>query len=205
MRAASLLLLLLTAIRLPAETLVCLGDSITAGYGLTPEQAWPALVQESLAAEPATAGWKVVNAGVSGDTTAGARRRIAWVLKQKPAFVLIALGGNDGLRNLPVADMEANLRAIAEACRAAGARIAFAGMRMPANLGPEYRAAFEQVHPRLAAEFSAPLLPFLLEGVALKPELNQADQIHPNAEGQRAIAARVTAFLRPLLTGPAAQ
>lgn len=193
------LALLLCAAALAAETVVFLGDSITAGYGLDPAEAYPALVGAALAADPATAGWKAVNAGVSGDTSAGGLRRLDWVLRQKPALVVIALGGNDGLRGLALDQLEANLRAAVAKVRAAGARAALVGMRMPANLGPDYRAAFAAIYPRLADELGVPLLPFLLDGVALDPKLNQPDQIHPNREGQAVIAAKVSAWLKPLL------
>lgn len=204
LRSPAIVLLLASWLAPPvqAETVVCLGDSITAGYGLAVEQAWPALLQETFAANPATARWKVVNAGVSGDTSASGLRRVRWVLKQKPEWLFIALGGNDGLRGLPVDALERNLRAIAAEARTAGARVAIAGMRMPANLGEDYRTAFAEVFPRVAGDLRAPLLPFLLDGVAMDPKLNQPDQIHPNAEGQKAIARTVAAFLNPLLTVP---
>jgi len=182
---------------LHAETVVFLGDSITAGRGLEPEQAYPALVGARL-----PAAWKTVNAGVSGDTSAGGLRRLDWVLKAKPDLVVIALGGNDGLRGLPVAELERNLRAIVGKVRAAGARAALIGMRMPANLGPDYRAAFDAVYPRLASELALPLLPFLLDGLALEPRYNQPDLVHPNAAGQELIATRVATWLTPLLAGP---
>jgi acyl-CoA thioesterase-1 len=193
------LLLLCCAVALRAETVAFLGDSITAGYGLTAEEAYPALVEAGLRARPATAGWTVANGGVSGDTSAGGLRRIDWLLKAKPAVVVIVLGGNDGLRGLPVAALEANLRGIIAKVRATGAKPMLIGMRVPLNLGPDYAAAFAAVYPRLAAELDVPLLPFLLEGVAMQPQLNQADQIHPNAEGQRRVAALVLAWLAPLL------
>lgn len=190
-------LLLLTA--LSAETVAFLGDSLTAGYGLAAEEAYPALVGTALAADPVTARWRVVNAGVSGDTSAGGLRRIDWVLKGKPQVVVIALGANDGLRGLPVAALEANLRGIIAKVRAAGAAPLLIGMRVPKNLGPDYAAAFDALYPRLAAELKLPFLPFLLDGVALKPALNQADLIHPNAQGQQVIAGSVAAWLKPLL------
>jgi acyl-CoA thioesterase-1 len=195
-----LLILLVAALR--AETVAFLGDSITAGYGLAPEEAYPALVGQALAADPATAGWKTVNAGVSGDTSAGGLRRIAWVLRGKPDLVVVALGGNDGLRGLPVDDLRKNLRGIIAACRKAGVRVALIGMRMPANLGPVYRGAFARVYPELAAAEDVPLLPFLLDGVAMQADLNLADGIHPNPAGQAVIAGKVAAWLKPLLAAP---
>ena len=193
------LLVLIAAAHLRGETVAFLGDSITAGYGLPVEQAYPALVGAALAADPATAVWRVVNAGVSGDTSAGGLRRIDWVLRAKPTAVVIALGGNDGLRGLPVAQLEANLRGIIAKVRAAGARPLLFGMRVPHNLGPAYAGEFAAVYQRLARELDVPLLPFLLEGVALRPELNQADLIHPDADGQAVIARNVTAWLKPHL------
>jgi len=194
-----LLLLVLALAHLRAETVAFLGDSLTAGYGLPAEQAYPALVGELLAADPATAGWTVTNAGVSGDTSAGGLRRIGWVLKGRPRVVVIALGANDGLRGLPLVEVTANLRAIVTQVRAAGAVPLLAGQRLPRNLGPEYTGDFAALYPALAKELTIPLLPFLLDGVALDPALNQADQIHPNAEGQRVIAHRVHAWLKPRL------
>lgn len=194
------LLALILALR--AESIAFLGDSITAGYGLAAEQAYPALVGAALAADPATARWVVVNAGVSGDTSAGGLRRLDWVLKGRPRLVVVVLGGNDGLRGLPVEQLESNLRAIVAKVRAAGSTPLLIGMRVPKNLGPAYATAFAAVYPRLADELELPLLPFLLEGVALDPALNQADLIHPNAKGQELIAARVTTWLKPLLPQP---
>lgn len=201
-RLGIIAVLLLLLGRLPGETVVFLGDSITAGYGLDKDQAYPALVGARLAREPATMKWRTVNAGVSGDTSAGGLRRIDWVLKAKPDLVVIALGGNDGLRGLPVAELERNLRAIVGKVRAAGARAALIGMRMPANLGPDYRAAFDAVYPRLAKELTMPLLPFLLEGIALDARYNQPDMVHPSPAGQEIIAGRVAAWLAPLLEKP---
>jgi len=194
-----LLYALLLCAALRAESIAFLGDSLTAGYGLSAEEAYPALVGLALAADPASAHWRVVNAGVSGDTSAGGVRRLAWVLKGKPAVVVIALGANDGLRGLPVAQLEANLRTIIAQVRQAGAKPLLMGMRMPRNLGPAYSAAFDGLYPRLASELTVPLLPFLLDGVALDPALNQADQVHPNAAGHTRIARHVTTWLKPLL------
>lgn len=191
--------LLLLAVLLRAESIVFLGDSLTAGYGLSAEEAYPALVGAALTADPATARWTVVNGGVSGDTSAGGLRRIDWLLRGKPRVVVIALGANDGLRALPIAELEANLRSIVAKVRTAGAVAMLAGMRLPGNLGPAYAGEFSALYPRLAAELQLPLLPFLLEGVAMDPRLNQPDQIHPNAEGQRAVALRVAAWLKPQL------
>jgi len=195
-----LVLLLLVVGGLRAETLVFFGDSLTAGLGLTEDEAYPALVAQALA--PRFPGWRVVNAGVSGDTTAAGLRRVPWILKAQPTLVLVALGANDGLRGLPLERTEANLDGIITRLKAGGARVALAGMQMPTNLGPDYRTAFAALYPRVAERHAIPLLPFLLEGVAMVPDLNQADGIHPTAEGQRRIAALVTPFLIPLLEAP---
>ena len=194
-----LLPLLLLCAALRAETVAFLGDSLTAGYGLSAEEAYPALIGATLAADPATAAWRTLNAGVSGDTSAGGVRRLAWVLKARPQVVAIALGANDGLRGLPLAQLEANLRTIISRVRESGARPLLLGMRMPKNLGPDYGAAFDGLYPRLAKELEVPLLPFLLDGVALDPALNQADLVHPNAAGHQRIAERVATWLKPLL------
>lgn len=181
----------------PLTTVVFLGDSLTAGLGLEENQAYPALVGEALAAKGLAV--RVVNAGVSGDTTAGGLARLDWLLTQKPAVVVVALGANDGLRAQPLATIEATLREVVERAKAAGARVVLAGMRMPPNYGPEYTRDFQAIYPRLAREQGVILLPFLLEGVAAVPDLNQADGIHPTAEGQRRIAALVTEKLEPLV------
>jgi acyl-CoA thioesterase-1 len=191
------LLLLLCILPLRAETVAFLGDSLTAGYGLEESQAYPALIQAALRTQAPQ--WTVVNAGVSGDTTAGGLRRLPWLLKRRPDLVVVALGGNDGLRGVPPAETEANLRRIVQTVRAAGARCAIMGMQMPQNYGEDHRRAFAAVFPAVAASEQVPLLPFLLEGVAMDPALNQADRIHPTAEGQRRVAAHVLPFLLPLV------
>lgn len=181
-----------------AEVLVCLGDSITAGYGLDEKQAYPALLGAKMKERhPA---WKVVNGGVSGDTTAGGLARLDWVLKAKPTLVLVALGGNDGLRALPVDRSATNLARIIEQLQAKKVRVALAGMRMPPSLGQDYISRFAAMYPLLAKEHQVPLYPFLLEGVAAVPEFNQPDMIHPNAKGQQVIADRLWTFIEPLLT-----
>lgn len=175
---------------------VFLGDSLTAGYGLTPEQAFPALVGEALAREGRPI--RVVNAGVSGDTSAGGLRRVSWVLTQKPAVVVVGLGANDGLRG-QAGQLEGNLTRIVEEVRAAGSRVLLVGMKMPPNLGPAYTKAFAAAYTEVARRLDVPLVPFLLEGVAGRPELNQEDGIHPNAAGQKRLAANVLPRLREVL------
>ncbi len=180
-----------------AGTLVFLGDSLTAGLGLSKEQAFPALIEARLR----TAGrpWKVVNAGISGDTTAGGVARLDWVYQQKVDVLFVCLGANDGLRGMPVAETERNLRLILDRAKREGTRVVLAGIQLPENYGKDYRTAFTQIFPRLAKDYRVPLLPFLLEGVAADPKLNQSDGIHPNAEGARIVADHVWAALNPVL------
>ncbi len=185
----------------PAASILCLGDSLTAGYGLTEAEAWPALVETRGRGEGRD--WTLINGGVSGDTTAGGLRRLKWALRAKPDLVVVALGGNDGLRGIEPATTKANLAAIIDRARAAGATVVLAGMRLPTNFGEERRAAFAAVYSELAHEKQVPVLPFLLEGVGGVADLNQADGIHPTAEGQRALAATMHAFLAQQLTPPA--
>lgn len=183
---------------LPVEgTLVFFGDSLTAGLGLSKEQAFPALIDARLRAEGRP--WKVVNAGVSGDTTAGGVARLDWIYKQKVDVMFLCLGANDGLRGIPVAETERNLRAILDRAKRQGTRVVLAGIQLPENYGPEYRADFARIFPRLAKEYRVPLLPFLLEGVAMDPRLNQPDGIHPTAEGARIVADHVWSALNPVL------
>jgi acyl-CoA thioesterase-1 len=147
-----------------------------------------------------------VNAGVSGDTSAGGLRRLAWLLKQKPDVVVVELGANDGLRGQPLAGVEANLRDIVARSRAAGARVLLVGLRVPPSLGGDYARDFAAIYPRLARELDVPLVPFLLEGVAGDPDLNLPDGIHPNAEGQRRVAELMLPHLEIIVrqAGPAA-
>ena len=181
---------------------VFLGDSLTAGFGLGEEEAYPALASAALAAEGRPV--RVVNAGVSGDTSAGGLARLDWVLRLAPDVVVVELGPNDGLRGLSLAATEANLREIVERSRAAGARVLLAGMLIPPNYGPDYAGRFAAIYPRLAAELDVPLVPFLLEGVGGEPDLNLADGIHPNAAGHRRLAENVLPHLRPLVAGAGA-
>lgn len=178
---------------------VILGDSITAGYGLEPEEAYPALLQARADARD----WPVVfvNAGLSGDTSGGALRRVGWALSGGADVLMIAIGGNDGLRGLDPAQMESNLEAIARRARELHPDIVLvvAGMQMPYSMGEAYTRSFREVFPRVAESVEARLIPFLLEGVGGVPEMNLPDRIHPNAEGQRKIAATVWETLEPLL------
>jgi len=184
----------------PAEAgplIVFLGDSLTAGLGLEEDQAYPALLETELqqAGTPA----RVVNAGVSGDTTAGGLSRLGWLLGQHPAVIVVGLGANDGLRGLPLTEIEANLREIVNRSQAAGARVLLLGMRIPPNYGP-YADDFAALYPRLAKELDVPLVPFLLQGVGGVRSLNQADGIHPTAEGQELVAKNVLPYLEQVLT-----
>jgi acyl-CoA thioesterase-1 len=184
-----------------APQIVFLGDSLTAGLGLGEEAAYPAIVGELLGARGVPV--RIVNAGVSGDTSAGGLARVDWLLSLRPAILVVALGANDGLRGQPVATIESNLREIVRRARGAGARVVLVGMKMPPNYGPEYTRDFEALYARLARELELPFIPFLLEGVAADPALNQPDGIHPTAEGQRKVAALVEQSLLPLLQTPA--
>jgi acyl-CoA thioesterase-1 len=179
-----------------------LGDSLSAGYGLPAEDAFPALVQERI--EAAGLAYRVVNAGASGDTSAGGLRRIEWLLRQPIAVLVLELGANDMLRGQDTSTLRENLRAIIEKTRAAhpDARVVLAGMRAPANLGRDYVARFEAIFPALARETGAALIPFLLDGVAADPELNQPDGIHPTAAGHRVVAETVWRTLEPILRSP---
>lgn len=200
MRAFLLLIISAWCGHLGAATIVCLGDSLTAGHGLDQDQAFPAVVQRLAQADGLD--WTVVNAGVSGDTSAGGLRRVAWLIKGRPDWAFVALGANDGLRGQPVTATHDNLMAIIDRLRAAGVQVALGGMRLPTNYGEDYRTAFAAVFPALAQEQSVPLLPFLLAGVGGVPALNQADGIHPTVEGQALIARSVYAFLKPLVEKP---
>jgi acyl-CoA thioesterase-1 len=181
-------------------TVVFLGDSLSAGFGVSGEDAFPSVVWKALAADGC--GFRLVNAGVSGDTSAGGRARIDWLLRQKPSVVVVELGGNDALRGQPIAGIEANLRTIVRSAKASGAKVLLTGMRIPPSYGPEYAGGFERLYPKLAREEDLAFLPFLLEGVGGDELLNQADGIHPTAEGHRKIAALVAPHLAPLLGCP---
>lgn len=177
--------------------IVALGDSLTAGLGVAQSQSWPSLLQRRLDAEGLR--YRVVNAGVSGDTSAGGLSRLEWQLAQKPAIIVLELGANDGLRGLPVAHTRENLANIITRSQAAGARVVLAGMQVPPNMGPDYAREFQAMFPELAKAHDVPLIPFLLEGVAGAAALNQSDGIHPTAEGQAILAETVWKTLQPLL------
>ena len=179
------------------RVVVCLGDSLTEGFGLAPEHAYPVLLERRL--RDAGREVRVVNAGISGSTSASAVARLRWQLKARPDVVVIALGGNDGLRGVDVEATEANLSEAIVLAKDSGARVLLAGMKLPPNYGPEYTEAFEALFPALAERHGVALLPFLLEGVAADPELNLPDGIHPNADGAAIVAGNVYEALLPLL------
>lgn len=181
------------------KAVVFFGDSLTAGYGLDPAQAFPALIQEKIKER----GWKfqVVNAGVSGETTAGGLRRVEWILQRPIDVFVLELGANDGLRGQPVDQAKENLQAIIDKVRDKypSARIVLAGMRIPANLGRAYVAQFRDIFPELAKKNRIPLVPFLLEGVGGVSSLNLPDGIHPSPAGQKIVAENVWQVLEPVL------
>jgi len=183
----------------PAKSLVFLGDSLTAGFGVQPTEAFPALIAEKIRATNLP--FEVQNAGLSGDTSAGGLRRIDWVLQRPIDVLFIELGANDGLRGLDLKSMKTNLQAIIDKAKAKNpsVKIILAGMQVPPNLGPEYAAGFRSVFADLARENNATLIPFLLEGVGGQRELNQPDLIHPNPAGHRIIADLVWRTLEPIL------
>ncbi len=184
-----------------AHRIVFFGDSLTAGYGLADpdSQSYPARIQARIDAQHLP--WRVVNAGLSGETSAGGLRRVDWVLAQRPDIFFLALGSNDGLRGIPTATTRGNLQAIIDRVRSRypEARIILAGLRMPPSLGADYADSFGAIFPELAKRNQLALVPFLLDGVAENPSLNQADGIHPNPAGAEAVAAGVWKVLGPIL------
>lgn len=197
-------LALQTSAALPASErprVVVLGDSLTEGLGLQADEAFPAVLQARLEREGY--GVDVVNAGVSGDTTAGGVRRLDWALDGDVRVVIVALGGNDGLRGLPAEAMRENLTTIVTRTLDRGAAVIVAGMEAPPNYGPAYTAAFREVFSEVASDHDVTFVPFLLEGIAGVRELNQADDIHPTAEGARRIADNLWPALVPLVQSTA--
>jgi acyl-CoA thioesterase-1 len=176
--------------------IVILGDSLAAGLGLAPEQAFPSVLQQLVDADGLT--YEVVNAGVSGDTSAGGLRRLDWVLDGDVRILVVALGGNDGLRGVPVAELRRNLATIVERAQALDISVVLTGMEAPPNLGPDYTAGFREVYTDLAKQYDLTFLPFLLDGVAGVAALNQRDGIHPNAEGAQMVAELLWPVLQPV-------
>lgn len=177
--------------------IVAFGDSLTAGYGLSPDESYPALLQQKLRADEYE--YEVVNAGVSGDTTAGGLRRIDWALDGDVRIVILELGGNDFLRGQPVAEMKQNLAQIIERAKGKGAQVLLAGMEAPTTGGPEYRKEIHDLYPELAREHRVLLIPFFLAGVGGIESFNQADGIHPNREGTKIVVDNVYRVLQPQL------
>jgi len=179
---------------------VLLGDSLTAGFGLAPDEAYPAVLQRRMRKAGLTI--DVVNAGVSGDTSAGGLRRLDWALDGPVRVLIVALGGNDALRGLNVDDLKRNLAAIIERAQARRLTVILAGMEAPPNLGRAYTSAFRQVYQDLAATYRVALLPFLLDGVAGVADLNQDDGIHPNAAGARRVADNLWPYVERAVRAP---
>ena len=177
--------------------IVILGDSLTAGLGLPTDQSYPARLQQRLNEEGAH--YQIVNAGVSGDTSAGGLARLDWALEGDVRVMIVALGGNDGLRGLPPEELKKNLAAIIERAQSRGIRVILAGMEAPPNYGRDYIVAFHRVYPALASEYHVALVPFLLDGVAGNDALNQRDGIHPSAAGARIVADNVWKVLKPVV------
>jgi acyl-CoA thioesterase-1 len=177
--------------------ILALGDSITAGYGLPRDQSLPVRLEMALKAEGIKA--RVINAGVSGDTSAGGLARLDWSLAERPQIALVGLGANDMLRGLDPAATRANLKAIIQRLKKDNVKVLLMGMRALPNLGPEYVAAFEKVYPDLAAEENVALYPFLLEGVATQIDLNQGDRIHPNGAGVDVIVKGLLPYVKELV------
>ena len=183
-------------------TIVVLGDSLSAGYGVPVGQGWVSLLQDRLKQEGYE--YRVVNASASGETTGGALSRLPRTLAvQKPALVIVELGGNDGLRGLPIVDVRRNFESILTLAQQSGARILLLGMRIPPNYGPVYTQAFHDLYGELSARHKVPLVPFLLARVALDDSMMQDDGIHPNAKGQPLLLDTLWPMLKPLLKKPA--
>lgn len=199
----SLFIALLAAFFIQSTTtppvILFFGDSLTAGYGLSPEEAFPTLVEKSLVEKGKPV--KVVNAGLSGETTAGGLTRIDWVLRQPIDIFVLELGANDGLRGLPIEQTEKNLQAIIDKVKGKypKVKIVLAGMMVPPNMGSDYTERFRKIFPAIAKQNQATLIPFLLQDVAGESKLNQADGIHPNVEGHKIVARNVVKVIEPLL------
>ena len=186
-----------------APRILALGDSLTAGFGLTPQQAFPVRLQACLAAAGIAA--EVVNGGVSGDTSAGGLARLDWALADHPDVVLVELGANDALRGIDPRVTYANLDKILARLDAAGTKVMLLGMRAPPNWGSRYQTEFDAIYPKLAEKYHVPLYPFFLDGVAMDPALNQGDGLHPNARGVEIIAERIQPYVVRLLAGKGAR
>ena len=183
------------------KTIVFLGDSLSAGLGVKPEEAFPALIEDKI--QERGLPFEVVNAGLSGDTTAGGLRRIDWILQREVDILVLELGANDGLRGLPVPSLKQNLQAMIDKAKAKNpqVQVVIAGMQIPPNVGAQYAESFRQAYAEIAKANNAALIPFLLDGVGGARDLNQADQIHPNPRGHQIVADVVWKTLEPLLKG----
>ncbi|NII11419.1 arylesterase [Oleiagrimonas sp. C23AA] len=182
----------------PTHTVLIVGDSLSAAHNIAVEKSWPALLAKRL--DTMRPPWRVINASISGDTSVSGRQRLPGLLaKYQPKIVVLELGANDGLRGLSIDTLKGNLTAMIQASRKAGARVLLLGIELPVNYGPRYRGQLRAVYADLAKQFHAPLVPFLLEGVALKPELMQADGLHPTAAGEPRVLANVWEKLKPML------
>ncbi len=182
---------------LAEPVILAFGDSLTAGFGVDPKDSYPARLQRLL--DEKGYHYKVVNAGVSGDTTAGGASRIGWVLQHEPEIVIIELGANDGLRGLPISEIRKNLGKIIEACQKKGAKVLLAGMEITPNLGAEYSQDFRESFTLLAKQYKVHLIPFFLKDVAGRPELTQPDGVHPLANGYAIVIQTVFQYLEPML------
>lgn len=182
---------------LQAQTVLVLGDSLTEGYHLAKEEAYPYLIEQDLKKDHPKI--KVINGGVSGATTASAMKRLDWYLKAKPDIMILALGANDGLRGLKISEAEKNLSQVIEKARSKDIEVILAGMEIPSNYGEKYRQEFRAIYPKLAKKYDLTLIPFLLENVATVKELNLTDGIHPNPKGHKIMAKTVLKYLGPKL------
>jgi len=184
--------------------ILILGDSLTEGYGVSPDQAYPALLEQKLNASrlPGHPPYEVFNGGVTGSTTSGGASRIDWYLKTPPDYLVVALGGNDGLRGISPKESKKNLASILDRAKQLGVPVLLAGMKMPPNYGLDYRKSFENIFPELAREKKVPLLPFLLEEVGGEPTMNLPDRIHPNPEGHKKICQTMYQHLIDHLNHP---
>jgi acyl-CoA thioesterase-1 len=181
-----------------ARTILVFGDSLSAAYGIPPEQGWVALLTQRLKAQGY--GYQIVNASVSGETSSGGRERLPRALQlHQPGIVLLELGGNDGLRGLPLEELRANLAAMVQLAQAAGAQVLLVGMRIPPNYGPRYTDGFARVFPDVASQYHVPLVPFMLQNVALDPQRMQQDGVHPNARGEPPVLETIWPQLSSLL------
>ncbi|MEO8820137.1 MAG: arylesterase [Ginsengibacter sp.] len=178
------------------KTILFFGNSLTAGYGVDPSEAYPALIQDKI--DSLHLNYKVINAGVSGETSADGDSRIEWILKQPVDIFILELGGNDGLRGIPLSVTDKNLQLIIDKVKAKypDAKIILEGIQIPPNMGPDYTTQFKEIYPRLASKNKIQLLPFLLKGVGGDPKLNQRDGIHPTAEGHKIVAENVWEILK---------